>query len=454
MKKTRIVAAVAAVAIAAGASCQALALDWKGLKDAAKKELDQKRGASSDSSSSDSSSSSSSGGTSSSASAKSGAKSTAVASATANTAPNSEDDFDFTVNDDFTEITITKYKGTRKDVVIPASIQDVSVVRIGNWAFYDNSNITSVVIPKGVRGIEDGDNGRGAFAECRSLASVTLPKGISIGKNAFYYCKALASVTLGEDTVIGRSSFANTAITSIVIPKGSTLGGSSFSGCKSLASVTLPEGLEAIPDECFNSCKSLTQINFPSTLKYIGSGAFSNGPKFTSVDLPEGLEYLGHDAFSGDSITSVSLPKSLKWVEYSLYYDKVVYAYSPISGDNIASITIAAGCAPKVLVSYNSDFPKVKIPESVDGRNLITGATISKTIRLQKTLADWKPSICDVGKANWDSEGADFWRIQGGMGFNFHFTDDGRALLADLQRYGFTKKEAQGIVANLCEEPN
>ena len=370
MKKTRVIAAIAAVAVAAGAASHAFALDSQG----------QENGGS---------------------------------IATANTAPNSEDDFDFTVNDDFTEITITKYKGTRKDVVIPASIQDVPVVRIGKKAFNRNKNITSIVIPEGVREIEYEDYG--VFHGCDSLVSVTLPKGISIGANAFFSCKALASVTLGEDTVIGGSAFAGTAITNIVIPKGCTLGSGLFNYCKSLASVTLPEGLKIIPDDCFDRCESLTQINFPSTLKYIGSDAF-NSTALTSVDLPEGLEYLGGQAFYSGSITSVSLPKSLKWVEYGTI----------ISGDNIASITIAAGCAPKVLVGRDNG--KV---ESVNGRNLIQGATINKTIRLQKQLADLKPAVCDVGKYD-------------------QLTDDGRELLADLQRYGFSTEEAQKIVRNFC----
>ena len=98
--------------------------------------------------------------------------------------PNSEDDFEFSVNDDFTEITITGYTGTRTDMVIPASIQDVPVVHIGSNAFSNNNRITSVVIPEGVKEIADRvwQGTKGAFAWCSNLQSVTLPAGIYIGE--------------------------------------------------------------------------------------------------------------------------------------------------------------------------------------------------------------------------------------------------------------------------------
>ena len=66
--------------------------------------------------------------------------------------PNSGDDFEWKINEDFTEITITKYKGRRKDVVIPATIQDVPVVCIGKDAFYDN-NITSFSAAGNLQGL-------------------------------------------------------------------------------------------------------------------------------------------------------------------------------------------------------------------------------------------------------------------------------------------------------------
>ncbi|MBR4825026.1 MAG: leucine-rich repeat protein [Spirochaetaceae bacterium] len=320
-----VLAVVAMLVFACGTAFSAeFSIDLKGIKDTIKKDVKN---------------------------AKSGSTTGTAKAAAANTEPNSEDDFDWKVNDDFTEITITKYKGTRKDVVIPATIQDVPVVCIGYNAF-SCTGITSVVIPEGIKEIEYG-------------------------------------------------AFSYNNIQSIEIPKGCTLKKCAFSTCSELESVTLPEGLKVIPDRCFEDCTSLANIDFPSTLKFIGFEAFKGCP-FTSVDLPEGVEYIGWNVFISNTITSVSLPKSLKWV---YYYN----ANSPnIKSDNISTITIAEGCAPKAIGGK----------EGMDGRDIIKGASIDKSLKLQKQLAAWKLT-------------------------QYEYKKDKDALKKDLMSYGFTEEEAK-----------
>ena len=288
-----------------------------------------------------------------------------------NLEPNSGEDFEWKINEDFTEITITKYKGTRKDVVIPATIQDVPVVCIGKDAFYGNNSVISVIIPEGVKKIE-------RYAFCRTkLKSVTLPADICLEEKAFYDCSALKTVILGENSIIGENAFRNCySLQSIEIPKGCTLKSSVFtmelSWNSKLETVTLPEGLVIIPDYFFFGCRKLANINFPSTLKYIGYNAFYDCA-LTSVNLPEGLEYIEAGAFDANTITSVSLPKSLKWIECN-------GSMTIIRGNNINTITIAEGCSPKVI---NSE-------ECMDGRDIIKGASIDNSVKLQKQLAEWK----------------------------------------------------------------
>ena len=68
------------------------------------------------------------------------------------------------------------------DVVIPDD-----VTRIGIYAFYENSSLTSVTIGNGVTRI-----GYGAFRGCSTLASITIPDSVkSIGIYAFYDCPNL-----------------------------------------------------------------------------------------------------------------------------------------------------------------------------------------------------------------------------------------------------------------------
>ena len=67
-------------------------------------------------------------------------------------------------------------------VTIPSTLGGRPVTRIGNWAFYDCSGLTSVTIPDSVTSIGDR-----AFYHCSGLTSVTIPDGVtSIGDSAFY----------------------------------------------------------------------------------------------------------------------------------------------------------------------------------------------------------------------------------------------------------------------------
>ena len=75
---------------------------------------------------------------------------------------------------------------------IPAEIEGVKVVEIGNSAFYGCSNLESVTIPEGVRRI-----GVFAFSYCPMLISVTIPDGVTtIANNAFSLCSNLNRIVI------------------------------------------------------------------------------------------------------------------------------------------------------------------------------------------------------------------------------------------------------------------
>jgi hypothetical protein len=81
-------------------------------------------------------------------------------------------------------ITITKYTEYATSVIIPASIDGLPITSIGDWAFYDCTNLTGVTIPASVTAI-----GNWAFAECDNLISVTIPSLIrTIGDYVFHSC--------------------------------------------------------------------------------------------------------------------------------------------------------------------------------------------------------------------------------------------------------------------------
>ena len=360
--------------------------------------------------------------------------------------PNSEDDFEFSVNDDFTEITITGYTGTRTDMVIPASIQDVPVVRISGAAFCDNNKITSVVIPEGVKELSDRvwqTSTEGAFYGCDNLKSVTLPAGIYIGEASFRCCRSLETVVLGENSTIGKEAFESCkSLKSIDIPKVCTLKSGAFKDCENLEAIVLPEDLKIIPDECFSFCKKLAGVTFPSTLKAIGSEAFYGCP-IPSVDVPDGVIYMGAYAFYPEAITSLSLPKSLKWVVSKKYRDEAGHPYHYEEafiwvGDNIRAITIPDGLKLFVLKwdSWNSKSHEY----SSDAREIIKGAAIDKSIKLQKQLAALETTVIYASNAS------------GYHTYNYNNTElrliafnHNKELFDDLLKAGLSEEEAKAL---------
>lgn len=122
----------------------------------------------------------------------------------------SNDKFEYLLKND--EITLTKYIGGKKKVVIPSEIDGYPIVELSR-TFENNTDIVSVRISDGVRII-----GEDTFYGCTNLKKVKLPK---------------TALSLGE------YAFANSGIKEIV----------------------LPEGIDTISAYCFYECKELKAVN-------------------------------------------------------------------------------------------------------------------------------------------------------------------------------------------------
>ena len=243
---------------------------------------------------------------------------------------------------------ITGYAGNSATCVIPDEIHGKKVTRIGENAFRDRTELTSVTIPDSVKYIFDR-----AFSNCTSLETVTIPNSVTdIYSGAFYNCTSLKEVTIPasvtdignmafgyyydrdsseikkvdgfkinyvkntyghyyatengftdeaclltnelNDGTLEISKYAGNGATSAtyVIPgeingkKVTKIGDNAFIDCTELTSVTIPDGVTSIDETAFLGCTSLTSVTIPDSVTSIKSKAFFNCTSLKSVTIP------------------------------------------------------------------------------------------------------------------------------------------------------------------------
>ncbi len=263
-----------------------------------------------------------------------------------------DSNFKYTVGSDDT-VTITGIREVSASLSIPTTINGKTVTAIGNNAFRNKTQITTVSIPEGIKSI----GGRAfagtsisyviipasvdtiqyqAFENCLSLQSVTF-NGTAvtlINTGAFRGCSALTTVKNFEklSTKIGSQVFANcTALGTLRIGKGVTsISGDAFSGCTALT-IECWEGTTAHTTAVNKGIayKVLTDFNYTvnadgttiTVTEYLGEGGavvipetidgytvttvgarlFRNNTAVTSIDIPATVTTINYEVIKGAS---------------------------------------------------------------------------------------------------------------------------------------------------------
>lgn len=195
------------------------------------------------------------------------------------------------------------------------------VTGIGNWAFNQCRQLTSVIIPESMTTV-----GERAFNGCSNLTYIVIPNSVtSIGVYAFAYCNLeeiafpdsvtqigddvlnscnnLKRITVDPNNPVYRAAgnclidrrngvllvgcqnsviptdgsvtsiyvfafYKCEGLKSIVIPKGVTsIGYEAFYYCLNLTSVTISDSVTSFAFEAFRGCSNLTTINYEGTME-------------------------------------------------------------------------------------------------------------------------------------------------------------------------------------------
>lgn len=334
------------------------------------------------------------------------------------------------------------------DIVIPATVdyddKTYNVVRIGDNAFQDCEEVTSVSLPEGLEEI-----GYDAFWNCSMLTSITIPSTVTtIDSYAFEYT-GLTSFTL-PNTVIALGTYVFNGCTGLtepiyndklfayipsdysgtyIVPDGITIIiGTAFQNTTNLTGVTLPSSLLVIEGGAFQS-SSITSIVIPNSVTEIGSSAFASSSlatitlgtgltnissscfessNLTSVTVPEGVTEINSRAFAGcSSLTTINLPSTLSYLSSDAFEGCPLEHISVADGNttfdtrNDCNALIYTSTNKLVLGCKNSTIPEgIEIigAQAFEGK-MITSVTIPSTVTTIESSAFnncWALTSCNL----------------------------------------------------------
>ena len=161
--------------------------------------------------------------------------------------------FSFEINSQG-EAVIREYDKSESSVVIPEKLLGAKVTEIADYAFFGDSEMTSI-----------------SFEKARWLKK--------IGSNAFYGCSGLTTLSIADSVA--------------------ELGFGAFQSCGGLESVTLSSSLNEIPSQCFYNCDKLNGVIIGENVTKIGDYAFGSCTALDDIFIPAGVTVISKNAFSG-----------------------------------------------------------------------------------------------------------------------------------------------------------
>ncbi len=259
---------------------------------------------------------------------------------------------------------------TAKEVIIPDVIDGLPVTSIGNYVFFNCTDLERIEIIGGVTEI-----GNDVFESCTSLTDITITDR-TIDDNKRYSSihgvlfnnnkTKLIAYPIGRkdndysipETVkeIGEKAFSHcTSLEKIEIPNSvTTIDMYAFRGCTGLIDIEIPDSVEAIESYTFEGCTSLSNVKISNSTEKIGDFAFYGCTGLISVVIPDSVSSIEIDAFRDcTSLASIEIPDNV----YSIG-DDVFYGCTALESINVSRGNFYYSSMDGVL--FNGDITRLK----------------------------------------------------------------------------------------------
>ncbi len=188
----------------------------------------------------------------------------------------------------FSNGTIYEYNGFEQHVVVPDTIDNITVTAIAAGAFSENAAVQTITLPQSVTSI-----GNFAFMSMENLLEVFLPTGLTtIGDAAFHGCGKMTNITF--HAAAENPNYAS--VYGVLLNKNKTLLLQCPAGKSGVFNI--PYGTVEIDAGAFIGCRQLTVITMPNTVKTIGAQAFEYCTGLTWITIPATVTNLSYKCFA------------------------------------------------------------------------------------------------------------------------------------------------------------
>lgn len=327
-------------------------------------------------------------------------------------------DWSYTINEDETTITITEYRGTEKNLVIPSEIDGYIVTVLGGNIIHED--------------FYGGEyNSYSVFRYGNCINTIKLPNTlVTIGNSAFDRCNNMISVNLNEGLV--------------------TIGNNAFSKCKKLECINIPSTVSLIVNyndlNSFYGCEGLESITVHSDNQYYSSIdgvlynkdgsiliAYPSSKQDKNFSIPATVEHVYGHAFDNQYIETLSISKYTNKMEGDDYWKSHFNTFSILQCDNLQNIIVDSSnenFSSEDGILYSKDKSKLllypsgktnttyNIPSTVSGCGF-TGYTIInpylETIKVNSLISDLEilTSITNLKNIEIDTENVNYTQKDG-----------------------------------------